>query len=367
MRIGVEVAALSGRRTGVGHYLARLLQELLVREDGHEYVLLSHHPLDPADPGIRGAILADAHFRPSRWLWMQTVLPHALRSEGIQVSCFTNSLAPLRQHVPAVVVIHDASVFLVPQQHTLRRRVARSALVPMIARRARAVVTVSETARCDLVAALGVAPENVHVVYGAPPSGFGPVRDEPALAHVRDNHGLPARFVLFVGKLEPRKNLLRLVRAHQRARRNGLEDALVLAGPRGWRMRELDQAVATADGLYVLGYVPTEDLPALYSLASALAYPSLYEGFGLPLVEALACGAPVVAADRPWAREVCGDAALFVEPTDEDELAEALLALEGDERLRTQLRARGLERASHFSWETSAARMVHVLESAARS
>jgi glycosyltransferase involved in cell wall biosynthesis len=132
-------------------------------------------------------------------------------------------------------------------------------------------------------------------------------------------------------------------------------------------MRELDEAVATAEALYVLDYVPTEDLPALYSLASALAYTSLYEGFGLPIVEALACGAPVVAADRPWAREVCGEAALFVEPTDENELAEALLALEGDEPLRTQLRARGLERASHFSWARSAARMVHVLESAARS
>ena len=306
MRIGIEVSSLHGRRTGVGHYIARLLRELLDRADGHEYLLFSHQRWDPEDPELAGATLADAHLPASRWLWMQTTLPRALRDERLDVWCFTNSLAPLWQPVPSVVVIHDASVFLVPEYHTLRRRVARSALVPTVARRARAVVTVSETARSELVAALRLPPEKVHVVYGAAPQGFGVVRDKQILASARRKYRLPPRFVLSVGTLEPRKNILRLVRAHQRAQRLGVEHALVLVGPRGWHTRDLDRALATSDSLHLLGYVPTEDLPALYSLASAFAYPSLYEGFGLPVVEAMACGTPVVAAAYNSARANLG-------------------------------------------------------------
>jgi len=366
MRIGFEISVLSRRRTGVGHYVARLLGELLNRDDGHEYVLFSNRSLDRGDPAVDGAVVAQTGPAVGRWVWMQTALPRALRRKALDVCCFTNSVAPLRQHAPSVVVIHDASIFLLPDCHPLRRRLAQSVLIPAAARRAGAVVTVSETARADVVRALGLDPEIVHVVQGAPPAGFAPVTDTARLEGVRRRYALPSRFVLAVGTLEPRKNLVRLVRAHQQARRSGLTAELVLVGPRGWRVRTLERAASNADGLHRLGYVPTDDLPALYSLATAVAYPSLYEGFGLPLVEAMACGAPVIAPERPWAREVCGDAAGFVEPTDVDALAQELLELDGDAQLRTQLQARGLEQARRFSWTRSAARMVAVLEQAAR-
>jgi alpha-1,3-rhamnosyl/mannosyltransferase len=364
MRIGIEISSIATRRTGVGHYIARLLRALLDRRDGREYQLFSHAAIDPADPCLRGAALVDAHFESSRWVWMQTSLPRALARARVDICHFTNSLAPLWQPAPGVVLIHDASIFLFPQYHPLLRRVGRSSLLPAVARRSPAVVTISETARADLVEALGIRPEKVHVVYGAAPPGFRPIRNEHVLAAVREKYALPPEFVLTVGTLEPRKNLARLVRAHGRLRRAGYPHELVLVGPRGWHMAELEYEIsALQNGIRLLGYVPTEDLPSLYSLATAFAYPSIYEGFGLPAVEAMACGVPVIAGEGGAIPEVCGDAALLVDPTSEDELADGLRQVLADGALRETLRARGFERTRRYSWARSAEAMVRVYES----
>jgi glycosyltransferase involved in cell wall biosynthesis len=366
MRIGIEISSIATRRTGVGHYIARLLRALLDRKDGQEYQLFSHASIDRDDPCLRGAGVVEAHFESSRWVWMQTSLPRALAQARVDICHFTNSLAPLWQPAPGVVVIHDASIFLLPHLHPVLRRVGRSSLVPAVARRSRAVVTVSETARADLVEVLRIPPEKVHVVYGAAPPEFGPVRDRSVLAAVREKYALPDGFVLSVGTLEPRKNLARLVRAHGRLRRDGFPHELVFVGPRGWHMRELEEeATAQPNGVRMLGYVPTEDLPPLYSLASAFAYPSIYEGFGLPAVEAMACGAPVIAGNRGALPEVCGDAALLVDPTSEAGLTDGLRQLLDDQALEQRLRARGFERAGKFSWARSAERMVRVYETVA--
>jgi glycosyltransferase involved in cell wall biosynthesis len=177
------------------------------------------------------------------------------------------------------------------------------------------------------------------------------------LAAVREKYGLPDRLILNVGALEPGKNQATLLRAFHRLKGNGRERGLVIAGPPAWRYERLLRLVdklGLADEVRFLGYVPVEDLVALYNLADLFVFPSLYEGFGLPPLEAMACGLPVVASTAPALREVLDGAALLVQPQDMDGLAEAMAAALGDEPLRSHLREAGLERAALFSWERTA-------------
>ena len=362
MKIGIEVCAVAEVRTGVGQFVARWLSALLAHGE-HEYLLFSDRPLtDRVGPPPAGRVVP-AHSRAGRWVWMQTTLPRALARTGPDICHFTNAVAPLHPRGPFVLTVHDVSALLHPEHHPLGRRGVWRTVVPALAARADAVITGSHAARADLLRVLPVAPERVHVVPGAPPPGLARVSDEAALAAVRARYGLPSEFVLHVGTLEPRKNLRRLVRAMGRVRRLGYPHALVLVGPRGWRLRSLSDEIERAGlsgAVTLCGYVPDDDLAAILSLASTLAYPSLYEGFGLPPLEAMACGTPVVAGDRGAVPEVCGHAALLVDPTDEAALAEALATVLSDEGLRRELARRGLERAGDFSWAHSAEQTLAV-------
>lgn len=244
---------------------------------------------------------------------------------------------------------HDAG-FHEPVEQRLRAALARAA----------AIVTPSEATRADLVARWAVDPVRVAVV----PLGADHVLREPAAAR-RDPRPDPARpYLLHAGTLEPRKNVPRLVRAYRRARARGLAHDLVLVGPWGWRRGELQLELARADPdapVFVRGEVDAGELVAWLRGADALCYPSLWEGFGLPIVEAFALGVPVVTSARSATREVAGDAALQVDPESEEELAAALLRIGGDAELRRDLAARGRARAAAFTWDAAARRLLALL------
>jgi len=356
VRIGLEVCAVTEPRTGVGHYVGATVAALLAHRE-HEYLLYADRPLRP-ELGRLPAPIVPRHSPAGRWIWMQTTLPRALRRSRPDVCHFTNALAPLRPAVPYAMTIHDVWPILHARGHPLGRRAWWRVAVPRLAGLAGAVLTPSEASRGDVLRTLPVEPERVHVVPGAPAPGLARVRDEAQLAAVRERYRLPPAFVVHVGALEPRKNLPRLIAAMRRVRRLGDVHRLVLVGPRGWRaprslVAEIERA-RRAGEVHVCGYVPARDLAAILTLATALAYPSLYEGFGLPPLEAMACGTPVVAGDRGAVREVCGDAALLVDPDDEAALASALAAVLSEPRLREELARRGRERAASFSWARSA-------------
>ena len=193
-------------------------------------------------------------------------------------------------------------------------------------------------------------------------SAFRPL-DEAAVRAFRARYGLPDRFILYLGTLEPRKNVPRLLEAYARLRRGGEAPMLVLAGPRGWRHAAIDARVAAlglGDAVRFLGYVPASDLPLCYNAASVFVYPSLYEGLGLPPLEALACGTPVVASNASSLPEALGDAALLVDPRDPAALAGALAAALADEPLRGRLRAAGFAQARRFSWRRMAEQTLAV-------
>jgi glycosyltransferase involved in cell wall biosynthesis len=228
-------------------------------------------------------------------------------------------------------------------------------------------VTISEHARSELIELLAVAPHRVTAVHCGVDAWWRATEDPAELAGARERAGLPARYLLSVGALEPRKNLALLIEAYALARRKGLTLPLVVAGPAGWRSREIRDAPrrhGVADHVLLVGHLSRSDLRAAYSQAEAFVFPSLYEGFGLPVLEAMACGTPVIASCSSSLPEVAGDAAVLVDPADPDALAAALERVVGDETLRSDLRRRGVQRAAGFSWDEAARQTVDAYRTA---
>jgi glycosyltransferase involved in cell wall biosynthesis len=229
--------------------------------------------------------------------------------------------------------------------------------MPLYCQRASHIISVSEHTKHDLVAAYGLAPERISVVHEAASPHFHPQPPE-LIASVRSRFGLPDRYLLFVGTIEPRKNLGRLLSAFEVVRAERLVEGLVIVGQRGWLydafFAQLEESPAR-DGVVLPGYVPDEDLPALYSGAQAFAFPSIYEGFGLPALEAMACGVPVAASSASSIPEIGGDAALYFNPLDVESISDVLCRLLSDAGLQDEMRNRGLARAAQFSWQRAAA------------
>jgi glycosyltransferase involved in cell wall biosynthesis len=363
LKIGLEVSAISGpKKTGIGHYVAGWLEALLEHDGAHEYILYSHRRLEGTKQEFRSTS-SMPHFARSRWIWMQTLLPLMIRENKPALCHFTNGLTPLWVGRPFVVTIHDVSMFLDSSYHPRSRTISWRVMLPMAAHRAAAIITVSESSRRDVIRVLHLPPSKVHVVYGAPSPGFGRVDDGDALARLKRKYRLPDEFLLYVGAIEPRKNLRRLVRAMARIRAIGHRWQLVIVGPGGWLMEDFQNEIASMNltkAIHCCGYVPAEDLAGLYSLATLFIYPSLYEGFGMPAVEAMACGVPVVTSNRGSLREVCADGAYLVDPRDEQSIARGIMTLLENDALRSEQAARGLARARRFSWAKSAERTLDV-------
>ena len=362
MRVGFDITPLRAPRSGIGTYAANLLDEL-GRQADPEIVPLANFPIG------RHAFGPKHTFQLNKTVWMQAVLPWQLARLGADVCHFTNSVASWCTPCPSIVTIHDTTLWLFPEHHPRRRLLSMRPVIPLAARRAKAVIAVSDAAKRDIVRILKVPADRVHVVYEAAAPCFQPLVGDALLTAVRRRYRLPDRFVLHVGTIEPRKNLVRLLEAYSLLRRDGNRShALVLVGNRGWKDADVFSTVERLglEGLvHVLGYVPTEGLVALYNLTDSLAYPSLYEGFGLPVVEAMACGAPVVASRCGSIPEVAGSAAEFVEANDVESIAAGLRHVLNDPERRAELRLRGRARAASFSWAAAAEQTRRVYDAVA--
>jgi glycosyltransferase involved in cell wall biosynthesis len=264
--------------------------------------------------------------------------------------------------------VHDLGFLAYPEAHRAAERRYLAWSTGWNARRSTAVLADSAATRADLVRQYGVAESKVHVVHLGRDESLVPVRDRQVLEETRARVGIGQRYLLCVGTLQPRKNLSRVVEAFARlaARPELLDVQLVLAGKRGWLYEELFSQVGRRglEGRVLFpGYVDEADLAALYSGALVYIYPSLYEGFGIPVLEAQACGVPVMTSNNSSLPEVAGDAALLVDPTDVDAIADAMLRLATDDALRAELVQRGFENVKRFSWEKCARETLAVLES----
>jgi glycosyltransferase involved in cell wall biosynthesis len=271
---------------------------------------------------------------------------------------------------PVVVSIHDLSFEHLPETFKWRSRKQLRITVRRTARQASQVIALSEYARNDIVNTYQVSPEKISVIPLSAGAHFRPIVNEEELQRVRQTYGIKGEYILSVGAIQPRKNLGRLVAAYARLRRSKPEvklPKLVLAGKRGWLYDETFRAIKElelSEAVIVTGYVPENDLPALYSGALCFIYPSYFEGFGLPPLEAMQCGVPVIAGDRTSLPEVVGDAGILVDPYDVGALAAALEKVVSDPNLRSELSVKGLARAKLFEWRETARQTLAVYRKA---
>ena len=292
--------------------------------------------------------------------WHQVGVARAARRSGAVVLHLPAGMGPVRRRLPTVLTIHDLAVLHFPELFRPWFRHYARVVLPRAARAADAIIAVSQASKADIVETLAIPEERVVVVLNGVDRCFRPVpAGSEGTPDVRRRYGLPRDFVLTVGSVEPRKNLPRLLQAlaRLRARPDTADVVLVHAGPEGWRAGDVSptiRALGLSDAVRFLGYVPREDLAALYGAARLCAYPSLYEGFGLPVAEAMACGCPVVTSNVSSLPEVAGDAAVLVDPRSVDEIAAGIAALWTDETRRRDLSAKGRLRATCFTWERTA-------------
>lgn len=356
----------SFRRAGVSHYIEQLLLHMAQLDQTNRYSIYTTRGLDAAALGLP----ANFAVRPSRLPtinprvripWEQMLAPLLLRATRADIYHGMLNVVPLACPVPSVVTIHDLAFIRFPHTFRAYNRTYLDLATRLSARRAASICAVSEHTRREVVGLLGVPPERVVVTYNAARAHFKP--PAPAqLADFRARQGLPERFILYVGTLEPRKNLVTLLEAYHRLR--GSSDVpLIIGGGRGWMYQPVFErldALGLREHVHFAGYLSEEELPLWYAAATLFVFPSLYEGFGMPPLEAMACGTPVVTSNSTSLPEVVGDAGLMVPPTDADALAAAMLRLLQDDALHAEMRARGLQRPAAFSWQTSAARTLQV-------
>jgi glycosyltransferase involved in cell wall biosynthesis len=379
VRIALDLSLVPGQRVGVGQYAYQLARALAHVDRVNSYVLYPVFYFIVSPDYHRAELPRAANMRVAhRWLPPELVLwlwrrerPERFkeyllgRAEVVHSTtfCAPRFRAPRRR---LVVTIHDCTFVTHPEFH-LPANVEHCLRGTQLAiERADMLIAVSESTRRDLIERMGAPADRIVVTQEAADPGLAPVTDATRLESVRRRYGLPERFVLSLGAMEPRKNLPRLLEAFAAlapAVRN--EFALVVAGAQGWlndAVHEQVQKLGLGESVHFVGYIEQEDLAALYSLATVFAYPSLWEGFGLPVLEAMACGTPVLTSSVSSLPEVAGDAAILVQPTDVDAIGEGLGRLLEDGSLRADLSARGRGRAAEFSWERCARETLAVYE-----
>ncbi len=356
MRIAFDGTVLHGRKSGVGYYTEELLKALVAQNHDDEFVVFSHQPLSRSPFSSNGNLkFANSVHCPARVFYLHALLPGVLDKLRPDLCHYTNFLAPVMDDRPYVVTIHDMGLETLSDAHPLVKRLYTRRLVPHTARKATLIVTNSEYSKWEIVRYLGIPEDRIRVTPLAASSEFVPQR--------RDCVTQP--YFLYVGNIEPRKNLERLIEAF--ARVPDKQHQLLIAGNR-WYQGSAPVQKAKSLGLNgrvkFLGYVPREDLQGLYSNATAFVYPSLLEGFGLPVVEAMACGTPVITSNNSSMQEVAGQAAVLVDPRSVNAIAEALTNLAESSALRDELSGKGLQRASEFSWAKTAELTMEVYREA---
>lgn len=362
LTIGIDASRVATSRfTGTERYSGRIVAELLEQGRDMDFRLYLNRrvPLDLAQRS--GTIQRTIPFPR---LWTHARLSAELAFHPVDVLFVPAHVVPPIHPRATVVTIHDLGYLYEPQAHRDWSRRYLDWTTRWSVRAANKIIAISQATKNDLIHFYRVRPDRVSVIYHGIDERFLPV-SQSETERVRHEIGVEreTRFILFVGTLQPRKNLVRLVEAFEKLADGDSGITLVLAGYRGWMMEDIDQAIASSrhrNRVILPGRIPDADLPALYSAAATVALPSLYEGFGLPALEAMACGSPVLVSNRGALPEVVGNAALIVDPLSSDAIAAGLTKLT-DSALRAQLSKGGRERAKQFRWENAGRETLSVL------
>jgi glycosyltransferase involved in cell wall biosynthesis len=374
MRIGIDATPLPKEPVGAGTYIIHLIRALAcwraeheASKDELEFFIFAHQSGRaqinvPASPGVNWIILPEKH-PAHRMIWEQTTLPILVSHWRINLLHSLHYTRPIILPCASVVTFHDMTFFIYPNLHTRIKRTFFPLAIRFSARQSQALIATSESTRRDSIRLLNIPAHKIITVPNGISEEFRPISDVAQLEGCRRKYRLPKEFILYVGLIEPRKNLPLLLRAYARLSREGNCPSLVITGRFGWRYedvaRQLD-ALNLNDRVHFTGYLPTQDLPMVYNLAQIFVYPSIYEGFGFPPLEAMSCGTPVIATSVSAMVDHIGDAGILVPPQNEDALLEAMVRLLGDRELQENLSIRGRERSSNFTWKRTAQETLQV-------
>lgn len=366
MHVGFDATAIPPNRAGAGRYIFSLVEALSRADSDHRFtVFVQSHLIREFQIRSSRFELADVGRLSTRQrlAWEQSRLPRELKRRRVDVLHSPHYTMPLRPPCCVVVTFHDATFITMPELHTRSRRGLLSVMMRVSSRRADRLIAVSASTRADICRILKLDAARVDVVHEAASEIFGSATED-GIAEATSAHGLcPNGYYLFVGVLEPRKNVHGLLDAYARLQGPAAELPLAIAGKPGWMYQQIFARVnelSVSHRVRFLGYVPDADLAALYAGCRAFIYPSLYEGFGLPVLEAIQCGAPVITSNIASLPEVAGDAALLISPTSAEELSGAMSRLAADPELAAELSRRGRLRARSFSWARCAQETMQV-------
>ena len=365
MRIGVMLRTMDEKQ-GIGVYTQNLMDHLLALDTTNEYVLFYRNPdfigRYAAYPRVKEKLVT----APNKWLWDQCAVPVAARKERCDLIFHTKFTVPFFTGCKTVMSIHGASWFVHPELYANKLDLAYiKAMMPLYCRKASAIVSNSELTRQDYIRLFRLPPEKVTVAHLGHSEKYRVMEDREALEAIRAKYHLPGRFILSVVKYDPRKNFENLIAAFRLLRaRVPCKLVVVGRGCEKYRAECRMEEDGIADDVHFTGWVDQEELPALYNLAHCMFFPSVYEEFGIPTCEAMACGCPPVVSNTGALPEIAGDAGMTVDPFHPAEMADALEKLYTDDALRAERAARCIERAEQFTWENCARKTLDVLNRA---
>ncbi len=350
MKIAIDTQTTLGQKSGFGFYVKNLVEALTKIDPKNDYILIA--PTSEKDFSA-----------PKRWWWDQVIFPRRGRLAKVDIlhqPCFS---APLFYKGKVVVTCHDLISVFFPENLPIFARFFYARWMPFSYRRADFLIADSEHTKKDIMSLLKIPESKIRVIHLAVAKEFRPIKSTKILKRIRSKYQTGERYFLHVGTLEPRKNLPFLVRAFALAVRDGVTENLVITGKKGWYYEDLFTLVKDLnlkDKVIFTGYADEKDLPALYSGATALIFPSLYEGFGLPPLEAMACGTPVISSSTSSLPEVVGKAGILIPPKDERLWAKNIVKISKDNRLARTLSQMGLRQAKKFSWQETAQKTIEV-------
>jgi glycosyltransferase involved in cell wall biosynthesis len=366
MKIGIMLRHYEQQEGGVKVYTKKLLPLLFSYGARHHYVLIYQNSKLLGTYSQYKNVEEVAVGLPGTVTWDQLAVPWVARKKRLDLIFNPKFTIPFFTKAKTMFVLHGSEWFVIPEHFLKHDQWYFNLFVPLYCRHSDAFAAVSNAVKADVVKHTGVDASKVFPIHnGFDPDIFQPVRDPARLRAVRDKYKLPDRFILWCGQIESRKNVARLLRAFASIK-DDVPHQLVLAGEQRWSTRaelQVMEDLQLQDRVYFPGWIEHGDLPAVYSLADLFAFPSLYEGFGIPLIEAMACGCPVVAADTCAAPEVLDGSGWLVDPLSVEDIAAGMKKVLFDSELRAAMAAKGLERSKAFSWEKCAKQVLAVFDS----
>ena len=353
MKIAIDTQTILGQKTGFGFYVKNLIDNLNKIDPKNEYILLA----PPTEKDFS---------TPQRFIWDQFKVPYQARkvkADILHQPCFS---APIFYGGKIVITVHDLISMHFPKNLPLASRMFYSKWMPFSYRSADKIIAISYDTKKDIMARLHIPEEKIKVIHSAVSPVFQEIKDEVFLKKIKDKYKTSDKFILDVGTLEPRKNLPFLVRAYNLAvKKAQISHNLVLSGKKGWYYDDLFSLIKDLnleDRVIFTGYVAEEDLPGLYNAADLFAFPSLYEGFGFPPLEAMACGTPVISSNTSSLPEVVGEAGILLAPENEQIWADKMIEVIQNQVLKQKMKENGLNQAKKFSWEETAQKTIAVYQ-----